>query len=130
MGVGTIRDLIEGVARGIDIFDCVLPTRIARHGAALTSSGQINIVNAAHAHDSQPLEANCRCYVCQNFSRAYLRHLVKSKEILGATLLSIHNLKVLVDLASEMRQAIIRRQFAEFAHRRLTLLGKPLHDES
>jgi len=119
MGVGTIPDLIEGVARGIDIFDCVLPTRIARHGAAITARGQINIHNAVHQKDPSPLDEGCGCYACQHFSRAYIRHLVKSKEILGSTLLSIHNLHALVHLAIDMRQAILERRFADFARQRL-----------
>lgn len=123
MGVGTIADLIEGVARGVDIFDCVLPTRIARHGAALTSAGQINIHNAVHMRDDSPLDATCACYACQHFSRAYIRHLVKSKEILGSTLLSIHNLQMLVHLAQEMRQAILDRRFASFAAERLPAIA-------
>lgn len=123
MGVGTIPDLIESVARGIDIFDCVLPTRIARHGAALTSRGQLNIHNAIHTRDSSPLDADCGCYTCRNFSRAYIRHLVKSKEILGSTLLSIHNLQMLVHLAKDMRQAILEHRFSAFAAGRLAALS-------
>lgn len=123
MGVGTIPDLIEGVARGIDIFDCVLPTRIARHGAALTSRGQINIHNAIHMRDASPLDDDCTCYACQNFNRAYIRHLVKSKEILGSTLLSIHNLHMLVHLAMDMRQAILEHRFATFAASRLAAIS-------
>ncbi len=115
MGVGTIQDLIEGVRRGIDIFDCVLPTRIARHGAALTRQGQIAIRNAEHAQSDAPLDERCDCYTCRHFSRAYVRHLVKSREILGATLLSIHNLRMLVRLAADMRTAILRGEFAAFA---------------
>jgi len=131
MGVGTIQDLVEGVARGVDFFDCVLPTRIARHDAALTNFGQINIINAKHARDDSPLDDACSCYTCQHFSRAYLRHMAKSKEILGATLLSIHNLHMLVQLAQDMRTAIFEHRFEDFASQRLSQLGcKPLKETS
>jgi queuine tRNA-ribosyltransferase len=116
MGVGTIQDLIEGVARGIDIFDCVLPTRVARHGAAITYRGQINLSNSKFTDDPSPIDPSCECYTCQHFSRAYIRHLVRSKEILGATLLSIHNVHTLVHLAHRMRQAILEKQFQSFAN--------------
>lgn len=119
MGVGTIADLINGVARGVDIFDCVLPTRIARHGAALTQSGQINIRNLEFSRDPNPIEQDCDCYTCRGFSRAYLRHLVKAQEMLASTLLSIHNLRVLVRLAQEMRAAILAGEFSVFAAKRL-----------
>lgn len=122
MGVGTIEDLIHGVARGIDLFDCVLPTRVARHGAALTRRGQITIRNAVYARSDEPLEDGCDCYTCQNFTRAYLRHLVRAKEILGSTLLSIHNLRTLIRLAREMRAAILAGDFNRFAADTLALL--------
>lgn len=115
MGVGTIEDLINGVARGIDFFDCVLPTRIARHGAALTYDGQKNMRNAVNSHDPEPIDGSCGCYTCQHFSRAYIHHLVKRKEILASVLLSIHNLHTLVRLAGEMRQAILEGRFTTFA---------------
>ena len=114
MGVGTPEDLVEGVARGIDIFDCVLPTRVARHGAALLRTGQLNMRNAAHADDPRPIDETCDCYACVGFSRAYVRHLVKANEILAHQLLSIHNLHVLVGLAGEMRAAILGGAFEEF----------------
>lgn len=114
MGVGTPEDLVEGVARGVDIFDCVLPTRIARHGAALTRRAQINMRNAIHAQDPRPIEDDCDCYACQHFSRAYVRHLIKAKEILAHILLSIHNLRVLVRLAQDMRAAILAGEFDRF----------------
>lgn len=123
MGVGTIQDLLEGVARGIDIFDCVLPTRIARHNGAMTNSGQINILNAKYVRDEGPLDPDCKCYTCTNFSRSYLRHLAKSREILGMMLLSIHNLCILIGLASEMRRAIIAGEFSGFADSKLAALG-------
>jgi queuine tRNA-ribosyltransferase len=115
MGVGTIADLIEGVARGVDIFDCVLPTRLARHGAALTQHGRLNMKNAAFTRDHAPLDEGCDCYACQHFTRAYVRHLVQSGEMLAATLLSIHNLRLLVRLARDMRAAILAGHFAAFA---------------
>jgi queuine tRNA-ribosyltransferase len=122
MGVGTPEDLVEGVARGIDIFDCALPTRVARHGMALTlrpnpdqpRRGHLNMRNAVHAKDPRPIEEGCTCYACTHFSRAYLRHLVKANEILAHQLLSIHNLHVLVSLAQEMRAAIIAGEFRAF----------------
>ncbi len=114
MGVGTVEDLIRGVACGVDIFDCVLPTRLARHGAAMTHSGQLNIKNAVYARDQDPLDAACDCYTCQHFSRAYVRHLVQSREMLAATLLSIHNLRTLVRLAQDMRQAILEQRFTSY----------------
>ena len=130
MGVGTIEDLVNGVARGVDIFDCVLPTRVARHGSALTRHGQINIRNAPYARDPRPLDPKCDCYTCQSFSRAYLRHLVKSREMLAATLLSIHNIRTLVRLAQDMRQAIIDGTFQTFSRAVLDALqqAEPILD--
>lgn len=119
MGVGTIQDLVRGVACGVDIFDCVLPTRLARHGAAMTRRGRLNLANAAFARDTAPLDESCDCYTCQHFSRAYLRHLVQSKEMLAATLLSIHNLRTLVRLAQEMRAAILEGRFTSYAEETL-----------
>jgi queuine tRNA-ribosyltransferase len=108
MGVGTPADLLNAVARGVDIFDCVLPTRLARHNAALLGDGhRLNLVNALYRRDPQPIESGCECYVCQNFSRAYLRHLILAKEMLAATLLSIHNLHTLIQLTHRIRQAIL-----------------------
>jgi len=115
MGVGSPEDLINGVARGIDIFDCVLPTRLARHGAALTRRGRLNMGTLAYATDSAPLEAGCPCYGCTHFSRAYLRHLLKASEILGYQLLSLHNLTLLTTLMREMRAAIMDGTFAAYA---------------
>ena len=92
MGVGSPEDLINGVLRGVDIFDCVLPTRLARHSSAFTPSGRINLMNAGFIHDTAPIDQTCDCYACQNFTRAYIRHLVVAKEMLAATLISIHNI--------------------------------------
>ncbi len=107
MGVGTPEDLIEGVRRGVDIFDCVLPTRLARHHAAFSPQGRLNLMNASFARDGQPIDETCGCYTCQQFSRAYLRHLIIAKELLAGTLLSIHNLYALVNLMKDLRQLII-----------------------
>lgn len=123
MGVGTPEDLINGVMRGIDIFDCVLPTRLARHKAAFTSKGRMNVSKAAYARDERPIEQDCTCYTCQNFSRAYLRHLIVAKELLAGTLLSIHNLHMLLKLARDMRQAILDGHFNYFADQFFTERG-------
>ncbi|MBN1565174.1 MAG: tRNA guanosine(34) transglycosylase Tgt [Anaerolineae bacterium] len=115
MGVGSPEDLVHGVARGIDIFDCVLPTRVARNGAALTRQGRINMRNLQYATDSEPIEPGCTCYTCTHFSRAYVRHLVKVSEILGHQLLSMHNLHMLLNLMRELRAAILSGTFVEVA---------------
>jgi queuine tRNA-ribosyltransferase len=114
MGVGTPEDLVEGVARGIDIFDCVLPTRVARNGQALLRSGKLNMRNAQFAQDPAPIDAACACYTCRNFSRAYIRHLVTAKEMLSATLLSIHNLYTMLSLIRDIRTAILEGRFNDF----------------
>jgi queuine tRNA-ribosyltransferase len=112
MGVGTPRDLVEAVSRGVDFFDCVMPTRLARHHAALLRHGRMNILGASFAEDPRPIDPDCLCYTCQHFSRAYIRHLVQSREMLGATLLSIHNVHILVHLAVEIRESILEGTFA------------------
>ena len=106
MGVGDPIDIIEGVIRGIDIFDCVLPTRIARHGQAFTRTGKINFNNAKYKEDLDPIEKDCDCYACKHYSRAYIRHLITTDEMLGGRLLSIHNIRFLVKLTEELREAI------------------------
>lgn len=106
MGVGDPDDLAESISRGVDIFDCVMPTRIARHGAALTPDGRINMRNTQYTEQDIPIQQDCTCYCCQNFTRAYLRHLVVTKELLGHYLLSIHNVHFLIDHVQKMRQAI------------------------
>ena len=113
MGVGTPEDILDGVLRGIDIFDCVLPTRLARHNAAMTTRGRLNLVNATFARDPQPIDTDCDCYTCQHYSRAYLRHLILAKEMLSATLLSIHNLHTLVKVAANLRNAILEGELEE-----------------
>ena len=120
MGVGTVEDLLNGIARGIDIFDCVLPTRLARHQAAMTRRGRLNLLNAAYARDPRPIDESCGCYTCRRFTRAYLRHLIVAKEMLAGTLLSIHNLFTLVELAKDARRAIQQQRFADFAEEILT----------
>jgi len=115
MGVGTPEDLVNGVMRGVDIFDCVLPTRLARHNAAMLRKGRLNLVNAGYARDPNPIDSDCTCYTCKNYSRAYLRHLIVAKEMLSATLLSIHNIHTLLQLTREMRDAIIENRFEIFA---------------
>lgn len=114
MGVGTPDYLLESYERGIDMCDCVLPTRIARNGTALTSKGKVVVRNGAYKSDFSPLDENCDCYCCKNFSKAYLRHLVNCGEILGAELLSIHNVSFLLQLAKNARQAILADSFADF----------------
>lgn len=114
MGVGTPEDLVEGVRNGIDMFDCVMPTRNGRNGHCFVPQGTIKIRNAKYKFDNRPLDVNCKCYTCQNFSRAYLHHLDKCKEMLGATLCSIHNLHYYQDLMRNMRDAIEAQNFDKF----------------
>ena len=114
MGVGTPDCLIEGVLRGVDMFDCVLATRIARNGTVFTKKGRLVIKNAAYAKEFIPLDDECDCYTCQNFSRAYIRHLFKAKEILGAQLASIHNLRFFIRLMEQVRQAIFDDRLLDF----------------
>ncbi|MFV1858219.1 MAG: tRNA guanosine(34) transglycosylase Tgt [Anaerolineales bacterium] len=115
MGVGAPEDIVESVRRGVDIFDSVLPTRLARNHAAFTRNGRVNVRGAALADDPNPLDPECECYTCANFSRAYLRHLAVSKEMLSATLLSIHNLRWLIDLIHKLRGAIKGGRLAAYA---------------
>ncbi|GEN51389.1 tRNA guanosine(34) transglycosylase Tgt [Alkalibacterium pelagium] len=114
MGVGTPDALIEGVMRGVDMFDCVLPTRIARNGTTMTSKGRVVIKNAIYARDFRPLDEKCGCYTCRNYTRAYLRHLLKSDETFGLRLTSYHNLYFLLDLMKKVRQAIREDNLLEF----------------
>lgn len=114
MGVGSPDCLVEGVARGVDMFDCVLPTRIARNGTVFTRQGKLVVRNAAYARDFSPLEEGCDCYACRNFSRAYIRHLIKANEIFGLHLTTIHNLHFLLKLMRDIRQNILAGTFAEF----------------
>jgi queuine tRNA-ribosyltransferase len=115
MGVGTPADLVGAVARGIDMFDCVMPTRSGRTGQAFTRRGKVNLRNARHQDDSRPLDAACRCPACTQFSRAYLHHLQRAGEMLGPILLTWHNLTYYQDLMAGMRAAIVAGSFADFA---------------
>jgi len=114
MGVGTPEDLVEAVGRGVDMFDCVLPTRNARNGMAFTSTGRLVIKNAAYGQDPRPLDEACSCYTCRNYSRAYLRHLFVSREILAFRLLTLHNLYYYLSLMADIRQAVAADAFAAF----------------
>lgn len=114
MGVGSPDCLLEGVIRGVDMFDCVLPTRIARNGTSLTSRGRVVVRNASYERDFTPLDPDCDCYTCQNFTKAYLRHLIKANEILASTLLSIHNLRFLIKLMEEVKMAILEDRILEY----------------
>lgn len=114
MGVGTPDYLFESVIRGVDMADCVLPTRIARNGTAMTSSGRLVVRNAAYKRDWGPLDAECSCYTCQNYSRAYIRHLINVNEILGAKLITIHNIHFLINLMTNIREAIKADSLLEY----------------
>jgi len=120
MGVGTPEDLINGVARGIDIFDCVLPTRLARHNSAFSPEGRLNLMNATFARDESPIDETCDCYTCKTFTRAYIRHLIIAQELLAGTLISIHNLRALIRLMEDIRTYIADGSFElrlpEFQH--------------
>ena len=113
MGVGSPEDLVECVARGVDQFDCVLPTRLARNGAVFTQGGRMNLRNARFTEDPAPIEEDCQCYTCRRFSRAYLHHLLKARETLGLRLNSIHNLHFLLELMRRIRQSILDGSFSE-----------------
>jgi queuine tRNA-ribosyltransferase len=126
MGIGDPEGVVEVIARGVDMFDCVLPTRTARTGSALTWEGRLNLRNARFARDERPLDPECGCPACARFSRAYLRHLVNQQEILGLRLLSLHNLRFLIDLVAAAREAIERGALAEWRGRALgRLAGTP-----
>ena len=114
MGVGSPEDLVEGVARGIDMYDCALPTRVARNGSMFTPEGRVDISKARYAEQQGPLDETCDCYTCQNYSAAYLRHLFRAKELLGLRLASIHNLRFVLSLMERMRAAIFEDRFESF----------------
>ena len=114
MGVGSIDYILEGIAMGVDMFDCVLPTRIARHGALMTSKGRVNIRDAKYEYDFSPLDEDCDCYTCKNYTKAYLRHLYKCDETFGKRLLSIHNIRFLIHMMEEARTAIKEDRFGDF----------------
>lgn len=124
MGVGKPEDLVEGVCRGIDMFDCVMPTRNARNGHLFTQAGVVKIRNAKHRHDTGPLDPTCDCYTCQNFSRAYLHHLDKCGEILGAQLNTIHNLRHYQTVMSELRAAIEKGELGQYVSHFYARQGK------
>ena len=128
MGHGTPEDLVQGVSRGIDMFDCVLPTRNARNGTAFTRWGRMNLRNAKFARDLAPLDAECACYTCRNYSRAYLRHLVHSKEILGLRLLTLHSLHFYLSSMREMRTAILEGRFTSWKEAFLNTTKRPHFD--
>ena len=115
MGVGYPEDLVESVRRGVDMFDCVAPTRNGRNGTAFTRDGRVNVKRADLARDTAPLDEGCRCECCRNYTRAYLRHLFVADELLGLRLLSLHNLAFLIDLAAEARGAILESRFDSWA---------------
>ena len=114
MGVGTPADLIEGVWRGIDMFDCVMPTRNARNGSLFTRKGKISIKNARFQDDQGPVDESCDCYTCRNYSRGYLRHLFQAREILSSHLNTIHNLHFYLHLMADIRRAIEEDRYADF----------------
>src|SRR6202162_835205 len=114
MGIGDPEGVIEVIARGVDMFDCVLPTRTARTGSALTWEGRLNLRNARFARDPRPLDEHCACPACTRFTRAYIRHLVNQEELLGLRLLSLHNLRFLIDLVGQARAAIEEGRLAAY----------------
>lgn len=126
MGVGSPDDLIEGVIRGVDMFDCVLPTRIARNGTAMTSQGKVVVRNATYAEDFTPLDPECDCYTCRNYTKAYIRHLIKTNEMLGARLITTHNLHFLLKLMENIRQAIKEDRLLDFREEFFTKYGYEL----
>ncbi|MBX9673108.1 MAG: tRNA guanosine(34) transglycosylase Tgt [Candidatus Obscuribacterales bacterium] len=127
MGVGTPWDIVYAIKCGIDMFDCVSPTRLARHGAAFTHAGRISIKNSPHQRDFSPLDPLCTCYVCKSYTRAYLSHLVRQSEMAGAILLSIHNVHFLINQAQECRQAILAGEFKEYFSRWSSVHALPAH---
>jgi queuine tRNA-ribosyltransferase len=123
MGVGSLDMLFDGIGKGVDMFDCVLPTRIARHGTLMTSHGRVNILNAQYERDFTPLDDQCDCYTCQHYTKAYLHHLMKCDEEFGKTLCSIHNIRFLIHTMEQARQAIKEDRFTEFAAQKMDDFG-------
>ena len=121
MGVGAPEDVVECVARGIDIFDCAMPTRVARNGALYTKTGRVDIENAIYSQQGEPIDNTCQCYTCRNFSAAYLHHLFRSKELLGYRLATIHNLAFMSNLVQEIRNSILDGTFNAFRHKFLSI---------
>ena len=114
MGVGFPSDILDAVERGVDMFDCVVPTRNGRNGCAFTSGGKVKILNSQYKEDIRPLDETCGCYTCRSFSRAYLRHLFLAREILGLTLMSLHNIWYFQNLMQQVRESIVRGEFKDF----------------
>ncbi|MBM6840998.1 tRNA guanosine(34) transglycosylase Tgt [[Clostridium] spiroforme] len=127
MGVGNPIDLIEAAIRGIDMYDCVLPTRVARHGALMTHHGRININNEKYKEDFSPIDNECDCYTCRNYTRAYLRHLHKADELFGKSLLSIHNVRFLLQLSEDIRKAIQEDRLLDFKEEFLEKYGRDVY---
>jgi queuine tRNA-ribosyltransferase len=127
MGIGDPEGILEVIERGVDMFDCVLPTRLGRTGSALTWEGRLNLRNAAYARDPRPLD-DCGCPACSRFSRAYLRHLVNQQELLGHRLLSLHNLRFVLELTAGARRAIERGEFASYKANALARLAQPAEE--
>lgn len=123
MGVGSVDEILDGIEKGVDMFDCVLPTRIARHGALMTSRGRVNIRDKKYERDFTPLDSECDCYCCKNYTKAYLRHLYKCDETFGKRLLSIHNVRFLIHMMEEARIAIKEDRFSEFKKEFLDKFG-------
>jgi queuine tRNA-ribosyltransferase len=130
MGIGDPQGVLEVIERGIDMFDCVLPTRVGRTGSALTWAGRLNLRNARYARDPAPLQDGCTCPACARFSRAYIRHLVNQQELLGLRLLSLHNLRFVLDLTAGARAAIERGEFAVYKREALARLGAAADEEA
>ena len=130
MGVGSPDALIDGVIRGVDMFDCVLPTRVARHGALMTSYGRVNINNEKYKEDFTPLDPNCDCYTCTHYTKAYLRHLHKADELFGKRLLSIHNVRFLLKLAEDIRDAIRHDRLDKFKEEFLDRYGRDVYERA
>ena len=128
MGVGTPENILECIERGIDMFDCVMPTRNGRNGLFFTRSGKVNIKNAQFNDDFQPVDELCECYCCKNFSRAYLRHLVKAKEVLALQLASIHNLSYYLWLVRSAREAILGNCYSTWKNEQLRRLSATVTD--
>ena len=126
MGVGAPEDLLEAVERGVDLFDCVLPTRLARNAALLTREGRLNMRNAAWRSDPSPVEPGCQCYTCRTFSRSYLRHLFTASELLAYRLATIHNLHFLLELMRDIRATLQTGQFPQFKKDFLAVYSSPL----
>ena len=123
MGVGAVNDILEGIERGVDMFDCVLPTRIARHGTCMTSKGRVNIKKAIYKEDFTPLDSECNCECCKNYTKAYLNHLYRCNEGLGNRLMSIHNLAFLINLTNKAKQAIKEDRFKAFKEETIKKYG-------